>query len=384
MSSGLSSAKNAPLRAGNFRGGVIPAQPFLARSAPENRPIPAGLCRLSQSACAVLTSGAADSGEILRNRRRRPARADITALRRTRRIRTSHIGRKRRSLPLWRRGEFPKFPVSACSAYNSRTFFLTQIAPAVNTLRRFVAHIARHAPIPALAFLTRFVACNVAAPSPPRILTAMAGSGERWRPAAVNALPRMRSRIPFRPSVFSALLIAALLAAAALIADTARADHFTGTGQFRDSNFGFRDTAPFGVMCITLGGTRRACGDRDYAYLSYVCDMREATITTYVDGKKYNGCRTDYVIGADGEDTDFITDYIPNTCYSRDANINAIGPIPRCHDAFPECPEGAAYKSTYIFDGETLGNPLSGCVCPGGKIAGGGGCVCPSGLRLRP
>ena len=43
-------------------------------------------------------------------------------------------------------------------------------------------------------------------------------------------------------------------------------------------------------------------------------------------------------------------------------------------------PEGAAYKSTYIYGGETLDNPLSGCVCPGGKIADGGGCVCPSGL----
>ena len=191
--------------------------------------------------------------------------------------------------------------------------------------------------------------------------------------------PQMQSRTPFRPSVFSTLLIAALLAAAALIADTARADHFTGTGQDRGTNFGRADWAPFGSMCITLGGTRRTCGNSSYQRFTYVCDMRGTTITTFVDGVEYNSCRTDYATGTNSNDTDFTTDTDELTCYTGDANIDAIGAIPRCHDAFPKCPAGAAYKSTYAYLGTTLDNPLSGCVCPGGKIADGGGCVCPSG-----
>ena len=39
--------------------------------------------------------------------------------------------------------------------------------PAVNTLRQLAVRIARHAPIPALAFLTRFVVCIAAPPPPP-------------------------------------------------------------------------------------------------------------------------------------------------------------------------------------------------------------------------
>ena len=120
----------------------------------------------------------------------------------------------------------------------------------------------------------------------------------------------MQSRIPFRPSVFSALLIAALLAAAALIADTARADHFTGSGSNKDNNFGYGDASPFGVMCLTLGGARHGC-IADNNYFVHVCDMREATVTTYVDGEngekeKYKGCRTDHVAG--GRPDDVTTD----------------------------------------------------------------------------
>ena len=209
----------------------------------------------------------------------------------------------------------------------------------------------------------------------------MAGSGERWRPAAVHALPRMRSRIPFRPSVFSALLIAALLAAAALIADTARADHFTGTGSSETTISATADWAPFGVMCITLGGTRRFCGDNDYNNSTHVCDMRGATITTYVDGTKYNGCRTDYANGVDGDSTDFVTDY-ELTAYAA-TGIDAIGPIPRCHDAFPKCPEGAAYKSTYIYDERRWTTPCPDASARGARLqAGGDASVHPG--RLRP
>ena len=39
--------------------------------------------------------------------------------------------------------------------------------PAVNTLRKLAARIVRHAPIPARAFLTRFVVCIAASPPPP-------------------------------------------------------------------------------------------------------------------------------------------------------------------------------------------------------------------------
>ena len=85
----------------------------------------------------------------------------------------------------------------------------------------------------------------------------------------------MQSRIPFRPSVFSTLLIAALLAAAALIADTARADHFTGSGSNRDSNYARNDTATFGRMCVTLGATRYNCFTSNGALNTYVCDTRE-------------------------------------------------------------------------------------------------------------
>ena len=178
----------------------------------------------------------------------------------------------------------------------------------------------------------------------------------------------MRSRIPFRPSVFSALLIAALLAAAALIADTARADHF---GSESNSNFGYQDWAPFGVMCITLGGARASCFDAGNTYFAHVCDMREATVTTYLDGKKRNGCRSDYVGGANLNDTTNDDEFL---C----GGVN-VGPIPRCHDAFPKCPEGIAYNSKYVSGGETLDNPLSGCVCPGGRAAVAGKCVCPTG-----
>ena len=212
-------------------------------------------------------------------------------------------------------------------------------------------------------------------PPPPRIFTAMAGAGERWQPADVNLLPKKQSRTPFRPSVFSTLLIAALLAAAALIADTARADHFTGTDPHSNNNFGYNDTAPFGVMCITLGGTRRACATLDLFYIVHVCETQGSTITTFVDGVEYNGCRTDHIAGGNSQD-----DITIDTTLGCGHSFEDLGAIPRCHDAFPKCPEGVAYKSTYTHDGKTLDNPLSGCVCPGSKIADGGNCVCPAGL----
>ena len=200
----------------------------------------------------------------------------------------------------------------------------------------------------------------------------MAGRGSAGGPPLLMLLPRMRSRTPFRPSVFSTLLIAALLAAAALIADTARADHFTGTGQDRDSNFGYRDSAPFGVMCITLGGTRNACFDSGFSYYVHVCDTRGATITTYCRRDKIQRLPHRFCRRRQSKTTSPLK---PNSF----ADSENVGIIPRCHDAFPKCPEGAAYKSTYTYIGTTLDNPLSGCVCPGSKIADGGNCVCPSG-----
>ena len=193
----------------------------------------------------------------------------------------------------------------------------------------------------------------------------------------------MQSRIPFRPSVFSTLLIAALLAAAALIADTARADHFTGSGSNRESNYARNDTATFGRMCVTLGATRYNCFTSDGTLNTYVCDTRGATTTTFFNGVQYNGCRADYVNGGSDVNTDFITKNTLTICYPFPGPAVPLEAIPRCHDAFPECPEGSAYKSTFLDSvegtGMTLGNPLSGCTCLGSKIAGGGGCVCPSG-----
>ena len=193
----------------------------------------------------------------------------------------------------------------------------------------------------------------------------------------------MQSRIPFRPSVFSTLLIAALLAAAALLADTARADHFTGSGDNRESNYARNDTSTFGRMCVTLGATRYNCFTSSGALNTYVCDTRGATTTTFFNGVQYNGCRADYVNGGSAVNTDFITKNTLTICYPFPGPAVPLEAIPRCHDAFPKCPEGSAYKSTFLDSAEgtgmTLDNPLSGCTCPGGKIAGGGGCVCPSG-----
>ena len=138
----------------------------------------------------------------------------------------------------------------------------------------------------------------------------------------------MQSRTPFRPNVFSTLLIAALLAAAALLADTARADHFTETGGDSGEMFSKRDDSPFGVMCITLGGARRNCGDAGFLNSTHVCDMRGATITTFVNGVQYNGCRSDYASGDASENTDFVTAHTITACSTTDSDINAIGPIP--------------------------------------------------------
>ena len=189
----------------------------------------------------------------------------------------------------------------------------------------------------------------------------------------------MQSRIPFRPSVFSTLLIAALLAAAALLADTARADHFTGSGSNRDSNYARNDFTTFGRMCVTLGATRYNCFTSSGTLNTYVCDTRGATITTFFNRVQYNGCRADYVNGGNDVNTDFITDNELTTCYPLPGPAVPLEAIPRCHDAFPECPEGVSYESTFLDSLEgTMGNPLSGCPCAEGQTKVKGECVCPA------
>ena len=131
-------------------------------------------------------------------------------------------------------------------------------------------------------------------------------------------------------------------------------------------------------MCITLGATRRTCYTDNFEIVAHVCDTRGSTITTFVDKVPYNGCRTDY----NGGIGDIPFDTVYAGCLP--APDDAIGQIPSCHDAFPKCPEGSAYNSTYErYENLVLvtgvDNPLSGCVCPGSKVADGGKCVCPSG-----